>query len=460
MPMTEIYNIVAELCAHVIGACTEEFFFRVACMSENEKNRIDGIIYQYVPELTGKSGVKQLTENVLTKDFYGRLRTLINVLYGREDNFAVVRLAQNLDEALEGLIGEEFKALQSESFSVMLNSNRESVGIGLLPRCHCSWERKRRLSDAYNRMDNFLYNFLLIENSVMGEMVDMHYFLKDDFFPDYARTGELKIAASPLRNDMVFSVGKYEEESVNKFSVNFIDELVQEQNELIWQKIMLAAEQRANIIIFPEMLGNAQTESCISSRLKALEDNKDIPSLIILPSYWDSKKHKNTVSVLDRYGSVLCRQNKQYPFRQHDGNTYFMEDIYSSMTINIFHCNGIGRFAILICKDFLTTRYMERLMRCFKLTLILVPSFSSGSYDFRQSFDLCAHDDCNVVWLNTCAACMGGKADNFKCIGYVRKRISRFADESQKLCEMRSCEQLKNAVCDKSCIFYETIGGV
>ena len=126
----------------------------------------------------------------------------------------------------------------------------------------------------------------------------------------------------------------------------------------------------------------------------------------------------NTVTVLDRFGNVICRQNKQYPFCLEYDRTVWMEDIRTNMVVNIIHYEGIGRIAILICKDFLTTRYMEQLMRCFKLTLIIVPSFSTGSYDFCQSFDVCAHDDCNVIWINTCAAMEKGKEANFKNIGY------------------------------------------
>ena len=99
-------------------------------------------------------------------------------------------------------------------------------------------------------------------------------------------------------------------------------------------------------------------------------------------------------------------------------------------------------------------------MRCFKLTLIIVPSFSTGSYDFRQSFDLCAHDDCNVVWINTCASMQKGKEANFENVGYVRKRISRTDDEAQMLCGMKTCERAFSGECGHDCIYYETMRGL
>ena len=163
---------------------------------------------------------------------------------------------------------------------------------------------------------------------------------------------------------------------------------------------------------------------------------------------------------MDKFGNIVCRQGKQNPFRVEQGETGYLEGILSSLVVNIFHYEGIGRIAILICKDFLTTKYMEQLMRCFKLTLIIVPSFSTGSYDFRQSSDLCAHDDCNVVWINTCAAMEKGKEANFENIGYVRKRISRNDDEAQRLCKMPICSGAFEGHCSHDCLFYEIIQGV
>ena len=81
-------------------------------------------------------------------------------------------------------------------------------------------------------------------------------------------------------------------------------------------------------------------------------------------------------------------------------------------------------------------------------------------YDFRRSCDLCAHEDCNVVWINTCAALIKGKEANFQDIDYVRKRISRNEDEAQMLYKMAICEGAFKGECAHDCIYYETIQGV
>jgi predicted amidohydrolase len=229
---------------------------------------------------------------------------------------------------------------------------------------------------------------------------------------------------------------------------------------MVWEKIKRAAENESDIVVFPEMLGNPEMSKFISEKIKALseEERKKMPALTILPSY--CKKRLNIVTILDRNGDRVCRQCKQNPFMIETREGSILEGIRSNNIINILHYEGIGRIAILICKDFLTTKYMEHLMRCFKLTLIIVPSYSTGSYDFIQSFDLCAHDDCNVIWLNTCAAMQPGKEANFKSVGFVRKRIGRNDDDSQKLCSMPVCEGAFERKCSHDCIYFQTIKGV
>ncbi|MCR5725386.1 MAG: hypothetical protein K6G80_09910 [Treponema sp.] len=460
--MQLIYNIIAELCSCIISSCSEDFFVKYSCLAADIRRSIRTRIADALPGLFDGSLVCQLREEDCTDTFFKSLSFLIESFKAESDFFAVVTLTQVLDESLEDELRAQIAEYQREDFSVVLNTNRESTGIGLLPRCSCCWERKRRLSHYYNRMDNFLFNLLLMENAILGELIDKHFFLRPDLFPGFAERKSLKIAATPLRLERKFDVSLFAEDRVQYFKIDYQQdsEGFNTDNELVWQKILLAAGQKSDIIVFPEMLGNPATASYVSSRLKNLTDaqRKTIPSLIILPSFWD--KRRNTVSILDKFGSLVCSQSKQNPFRVEFSNGGALEGIYSSLVVNIFHYEGIGRIAILICKDFLTTKYMEQLMRCFKLTLIIVPSFSTGSYDFRQSFDLCAHDDCNVVWINTCAALEKGKECNFDNIGYVRKRVSRNDDESQTLSPMPICGGAFSGTCTHDCMYYETIQGV
>ena len=462
-----IFNIIAELCSLIINSCTEEFFVHYSCISNAEKFRINELILEKIPVFFEKEtqGLKifeihQFSEEELTESLFADINDIVEKFKSRNYYFAIVGLIQILDESLETILQKRIAEFQEDDFSVVLNTNRETTGIGLLPRTSCVWERKHRLSHSYNRMDNFLFNMLLMENSILGELIDKHFFLKKDLFPNFRENKSLKIAATPLRLNRGFNVIPYSEDMVQYFKIEYDESDYQSENELVWQKILSSSQNESDIIVFPEMLGNPKMTGFISEKIKSLpaEEQQKLPSLIILPSFWEKKG--NTVTILDKFGNIVCRQSKQNPFRADLNGTGYLEGILSSLVVNIFHYEGIGRIAILICKDFLTTKYMEQLMRCFKLTLIIVPSFSTGSYDFRRSFDLCAHDDCNVVWINTCAAIEKGKEQNFDNIGYIRKRISRNDDEAQMLCKMPICETAFKGECHRDCIYYETISGV
>ncbi len=462
-----IYNRLADLCSWIIRTCSEDFFVHYSCISRNEKERISRLVWERVPEFFESLNSDRISQSFcihfflqqeLTEDFYKKLASLENELKEKNDYFAVLGLIQIIDESLEGILQKEIEKFQNDDFSVVLNSNRETSGVGLLPRCSCNWERKRRLSHYYNRLDNFLFNFLLLENNILGELIDEHIFLKPEFFTNFYNTKSLKIAATPLQKDHDLKIDFAVNNKVQFFTIGYKNEFSVEELNLIWNKILSAGNEDSDIIVFPEVLGKKGMVEAVQKKIREAGEDAKIPSMIILPSHWEN--FQNRVTVLDKHGNILFSQTKQNPFKaSHDGSDW-LEYIKPNNVINILHYEGIGRIAILICKDFLTTKYTEQLMRCFKLTLLIVPSFSTGSYDFKQSFDLCAHDDCNVVWINTCAAMQKGKEKNFNNIGYVRKRISRDEDESQQLFEMKTCPGAFNGKCDKSCMFFETINGV
>lgn len=459
--MPIIYNIIAELCSHVIASAEDDtLFLHYSCISPELQHRYKQHAAAFLPVLFENTDepalpVRQLSRDDLTPMFLNALQDYIEKLKAASDVFAMISLLQLLDNSLASLLQEKIREFQTDDFSVVLNTNREATGVGLIPRCSCVWERAHRLSQSYNRLDNFLFHLLLMENSVLGELVDKHIFLKNDLFPGFAHKKSVKIAATPLLLHRPFEIVPYTEDDFQWCRIDADSSGYSTQNEAVWQKICRADEQQCDILVFPELLGNPTMCADISNRLRKKPSRL---SLIVLPSAW--ARHMNTVTVLNGRGDILCRQSKQNPFRLvHNGRGY-LESIRINRVVNILHHEGIGRIAILICKDFLATRYMEQLMRCFRLTLIIVPSFSTGSYDFRQSFDLCAHDDCNVIWINTCSALEKGKEANFGHIGYVRKRIGRNDDDSQRLCEMPICRDAFDGVCHHDCLFVETIQGV
>ena len=464
--MKNVFDIIADLGSFVIKNTSSDFFVKYSCFSPEEKENCyketaKRVGWLFTTPNGGTGDVRWLTKEDLTDPRLNELEQYATELKSSRDLFMIVVLLQILDEGLIGILVDRMHEFQNDNWTTALNGNRETTGIGLLPRCSCVWERKNRLSHSYNRLDNFLYNILLIRNDILRDLIDSHVYLKDEFFPRFGEKRMLKVAATPLRIESGFDWECYEEDRVQYFRIKDNGKDHSDENALIWSKIRKAGKNDCDILLFPEMLGNRDMIGYLQTKIREEKrKNKEIklPPMTILPSYWENGR--NTVSVLGSDGEILCTQQKQNPFTTKMKNGAMMEGIIPSLGVTIFHYEGIGRIAILICKDFLTTVYLQRLMHCFKLTLIIVPSFSTGSYDFRQSFDICAHDDCNVMWINTCAAIEEGKEANFHYIGYVRKRVGRTENDSQRLCGMKICDGAFYGKCKHDCLYYDTISEV
>ncbi|MCM1541287.1 MAG: hypothetical protein NC121_08495 [Blautia sp.] len=163
-----------------------------------------------------------------------------------------------------------------------------------------------------------------------------------------------------------------------------------------------AVDEQADILVYPEMLGTEELAEYLSGKLD-LRDNildNGFPRLTICPTIW--KQNRNYCKVLDDIGEVVCEQQKHHgvDLKQFKSK----EDITSDRVIYILHCYGIGRIAIAICKDFILTDYLRILAEYLKVSLLLVPSFTSGDYQFRELASKYPEKDCNVIWINTCSA--------------------------------------------------------
>ncbi len=456
-----LYNIFAELCAYITAAPSSNYLVKYGCISLRERQRIEGRIERAA--IHGMSSGKRFAplENEDIDDvFLYKLNAFSSSLKIEDDKNCIIRLLQYLDEALEKILKDEAVRFENAETECRLNDNRSSTGIELLPRFNCVWARKSRQSYSHRRIDNYLRNLIVIDETMLREIKDRHIFIPKGFFKNFDRTKKIKISASPLSSAANFKTEFSERDDLQIFSLGYYKDQEEKYNALVWEKIKISGENDSEIVVFPEMLGNSSMEEYICKKLQKLsdEERRKIPPLIILPSYF--VEQQNYSSIIDSFGNVMARQYKHNPYIMFQKNEEYMEDIVGESEIVIFHYEGIGRFAVFICKDFLTTRYMERIMRSLMLTLIIVPAYSTGAYDFKTSFDLCTHDYCNVVWINSCAAMAPGKEDNFRYIGYVRKRVGRYADESDGSYEMIPCKELFHGECDHNCIYYDQFGAV
>lgn len=454
-----LYNIIAELCSYLVESVGKDHLILYKSLSDKELRHLDDVILEntYL-SLSEKAVYFPVFEPDLSPEYIEKLRDFKEKICSENDKNCVIRLLQALDETVSVLLYDEREILEGNKVSHEINTNRSSTGISLFPKMNCVWSRKNRQTFSYKRIDSYL-KYLLVVEEIPGIEAE-HVFIKKGSLPVFDKTKKLNVAATPLSAKTNFEFRYNSLDNYQVFGIKYKESRIERDNALVWEKIKEAGEQGSELIVFPEMLGNPLMEDYVQDKLSSLkaEQRRKIPSLIVLPSC--SVDGLNYSAVLDRNGNELTRQCKQYPFFHKIKQGEYREFLKSTNKVTIFHYEGIGRFAVMICKDFLTNEYMERIMRSFMLTMIISPAYSTGSYDFKLSLDLCAHDDCNVIWINACAALIPGKEDNFENIGYIRKRINRYQSEDEATYRMRSCRKLMMGGCDHNCIYYDSFGSI
>lgn len=123
----------------------------------------------------------------------------------------------------------------------------------------------------------------------------------------------------------------------------------------------------------------------------------------------------------------------------------------------MIHCDGIGRLAILICRDALERDFLQAILDILKITLLIVPSYSTGYYDFSENLQMCRAYDCSVVWINTCSAIPADKRKEDGTIGFVKKAGKRTRVKNGEYCQTFSnCIKDSGEKCS-NCIFTEKL---
>lgn len=396
--MEEIYNVMAEIICYFLDNVNSEFYQHYANRTKRSIDIIKSHIAHEIPRLFSASGEGiaglESSEAVLVD-----INKFFAVCKDNEKTDELLQLVIILDYSLERQSRWEYECRQGKCLEGYLNGNWKKCKTGLLPRCGCRWERHHRGSQLYNRIDNFLQNILIVDYRLWEGWSIMHYFLPISLLAKADEEKKLSVAFSPYKTEDDFVLNKYIENDEQKFAVQYTGN-PEADVEKVKKIIELAAENSVSIIIFPEMLGNTVMEEAIADYLMepVWQERGDPPALILLPTVWNN--HTNTASLLDGTGTVICRQCKQYPYILPDG---YEEDIYPDRTVYLIHGQGIGRIAIMICRDFLTVDYLSRVLSGLKTTLLLVPSYSTGDHDFEQVSGRLLSEDCCVIWTNACS---------------------------------------------------------
>lgn len=419
-----LYDLMAVLIKNIIDNADEDFFDRYSALGGAARETINGILEKKFPELFENRQPKEIISSVLyDDDFFRRLYQTTKREPEEIDLQLNVALLSKLDICLSKRV--EFYSTLREIHG--LNANIQESRIQLLPRCICSWEHRSRGANYRSDLSNYLKFFYYVELDKLDGYDVRHIFLDPSTFAKAAERQYLRVGLSPLTDRGELEWMPDERLGVQYFYVTG----VKNQDEIEHNMLSImdkAKREEVDILCYPEMLGNRELYNSAVSALSAFpEDDKSYPPIVILPSIWD-KRH-NTSIVMDDSGNDILHQEKQHPylFPYEVSHEKYLEDLEPDRVIHLIHCRGIGRMAVMICKDALTKSYIHMFLDVLKVTLLFIPSFSTGYYAFQEIVESCKSADCCACWINTCSAERLAEVDkeSLDTIGLVLKAGKR-----------------------------------
>ena len=407
---------------------------------------------------------REITDTEIDAAFWNRIDTFAA---NSTDLFLLMELLCGFDTALRNRMEMEIEIFGVCTAMHSLNDNFAETEISLLPYTETFWERKSRGSQHSYEINGLLKNFMYIDERELEryEVNRIQHILLNSFlFQPAIDKGYLRIGFSPLSRNLKLNISAYIRDHIRYFSVEN-----KENSKIIKQAVFSVLEkakkEKVDILFFPEMIGSVELVAAVKEKLEEFfpEEEGEYPALIILPSIW--KDNENSTVILTRDGESVCIQKKQYPYDGpiEPGGERMLEDIEPDKTIHLIHCKGLGRMAVMICKDFLAEKYLELVLQILKAKLILVPSMSTGEYDFKTQANICEHLDCCVLQCNCCSAeimVREDQRDKMNIIGYILKSgknqnpryVNVPADGAAQILRPKRCRE---GGCEGACLFWE-----
>lgn len=408
------------------------------------------------PQLIENNGVfKEILPSTVSTTFCDKLEKYYcqSKQEGKKEN--LIFMIYCLDKVLKGISDTSMCIEKSIEELMPLNTNAKKTQISLFPRVNCKWEHKSQGRCYKNNLEVFIQNFFYVEWKCIKGTKLHHYIISPLFSTKSEKKRDLKIAAAPITDKDILESEPYQRDGNNYFHIKSLkdENLVKDSMKSVIENTVA---KKADILLFPEMLGN-------ESMIKEIQSTCNFgtaPLLVVWPSVWkntkDNIENSNTsIITLHKGKNVLeiCRQNKKNSYVTPDN---VIEDLapQESWDINILSCEGIGRIGILICKDFLIDDNRKLLCDTLKTTLILVPSYTTGEHNFEILLSQRFQNDCNIAWCNTCSAATitGAKIENFNTIAAITSygvRINSIAECVHRYDGVACCTN-KNC---KDCVF-------
>lgn len=310
----------------------------------------------------------------------------------------------------------------------------------------------------YDNINEHFNNIICIKNTALNG-----YSIKNvviDLFRDRKRD-KIVIGVTPCCNDdlsSIMDVKQYCNEETGKqhFEIKKYHN-PQALTDRFVNVISKAKDNNVDILMGPEMLGSMEMCETDSMGYNPIFRKKEgnMPHLVITPTVWIDGK--NFLSVYSKNGELLGKQYKQNSFEYTDTDERFEEDLKNiPREILLLHIPGWGRIVLPICVDFLVAKYRDILARELKATLMLCPSYSSGTVQFGNASGSVRDFGTRFVWLNSCSALrkFGSKPET---IGLVSVPVTNPSNIEQNATPIKpQCD----GKCSNSCLFTITIQAI
>lgn len=400
----ELYNVMALALGKVEERMDEHDFERMRNLDDTYEIALTEELKRKFPDMFDKDtrNVSEASEWSLRNS--SLVEDLEMYLRSSDNKEELVFLVKCLDSFLEETFYGSIPADQEQYRFQSLNDNYTDCQIYLLPRLKCGWEHRNRNAYTSYHIDFYLRHFYYVHEGELDVYNVQHILMPRETFGEAVCRGELRVMVSPVSGDRIVNMTEpYIRDNIRFISVNPI---LCDEEECLKKNIIKVLEeavlQEADILLFPEMLGTDGIVEKLGHEISDRENilNNEFPCLTVCPTVW--AQHRNYCKILDDIGELVCEQQKHHGVDLKKWSA--KEDIESDKMIYILHCEGIGRIAVAICKDFLITSYLRILADRLKVNLLLVPSFTGRDYQFRILAPKYGDLDCNVIWINTCSA--------------------------------------------------------
>ena len=343
------------------------------------------------------------------------------------DFFQVLELALRLDRGIPWV--EQIRLpdvyQNGERAVAALNGNERETGVVLFPRVPSfqddrtpsteeavptrKWQS--HFAPGVNQELKNVYYAPAEDLTLRGEPCRIIHHILDELPVSVRKT--LRVAMSPVLQDARLRKEVYArpagKEQENLLSLHGIENW-ERVKARIRAAFLEACQQAADILIFPEMLGDKAifSESSYSAFFSELareaeEEGLPAPYLVVGPTWWHD--HHNQLYVLRGSGDYICVMEKQFSYEHREDGQNYREDIRpGAPEIHIIHSPGLGRIAFPICADLLYEEMRDLLIRTLHCNFMICPSFSRGKTLFTRICGEGVSHGITVVWLTSCSA--------------------------------------------------------